>query len=233
MPRLETSSVRLIGLALLTAACSAAPAAPAASPATYPEPVRDAAAAESLLVDLASIDSTIRIDARYRDSGNFTGAPLPGYGANRLLLRREAASALRRVQVGLRDRGLGLLVWDAYRPVRATEAMVAWAARTGQENLLDDGYIARRSRHNLGVAIDLTLVDLATGKPLEMGTPYDTFAPEAHTANASGDVARSRALLVEAMEAEGFENYDQEWWHFSYPLEGAVPFDVPITETTP
>jgi D-alanyl-D-alanine dipeptidase len=191
------------------------------------------AAAESLLVDLATIDPSIRIDARYRDSGNFTGAPLPGYGANRLFLRREAAAALGRVQERLRARGLGLLVWDAYRPVRATEAMVEWATRTDQVHLLDDGYIARRSRHNLGVAIDLTAVDTATGRPLDMGTPYDTFGAEAHTANATGEVARNRAILVDAMEAEGFENYDQEWWHFSYPLENTVPFDVPITETAP
>ena len=191
------------------------------------------ATAESLLVDLATVDPSIRIDARYRDSGNFTGAPLPGYGANRLFLRREAAAALGRVQDRLRARGLGLLVWDAYRPVRATEAMVEWATRTDQVHLLDDGYIARRSRHNLGVAIDLTVVDTATGRPLDMGTPYDTFGAEAHTANATGEVARNRAILVDAMEAEGFENYDQEWWHFSYPLENTVPFDVPITETAP
>ena len=230
MSLMNISFVRALALAALVSSCATAPPS---QPVTYPEPVRDAAVAESLLVDLSSVDPAIRVDARYRDAGNFTGAPLPGYGANRLFLRREAATALGRVQARLRDRGLGLLVWDAYRPVRATEAMVEWAARTGQENLLDDGYIARRSRHNLGVAVDLTLVNLETGEPLEMGTPYDTFGPEAHTANASGAVARNRALLVDAMEAEGFENYDQEWWHFSYPLDGAVPFDVPITETTP
>ena len=141
------------------------------------EPIRDVAVAESLLVDLHEIDPSIRIDARYRTAQNFTGAPLPGYEANRLFLRREAGAALGRVQARLRERGLGLEVWDAYRPVRATEAMVEWAERTDQEHLLDDGYIARRSRHNLGVAIDLTLVDLTTGRELDMGTPFDTFEP--------------------------------------------------------
>ena len=77
----------------------------------------------------------------------------------------------------------------------------------------------------MGVAVDLTLVDTTTGHPLEMGTAYDTFTAEAHTANATGEVARKRRLLVEAMEAEGFRNYDQEWWHFSFEVEGAVPFD--------
>lgn len=220
----------MLAAAALLAACAAG--APAGG-TTYPEPVTSVTAAESLLVELTTVDPSIRIDARYRDSGNFTGAPLPGYGANRLFLRREAAAALGRVQDRLQARGLGLLVWDAYRPVRATEAMVEWATRTGRVHLLDDGYIARRSRHNLGVAIDLTVVDTATGRPLDMGTPYDTFGAEAHTANATGEVARNRAILVDAMEAEGFENYDQEWWHFSYPLENTVPFDVPITETVP
>jgi D-alanyl-D-alanine dipeptidase len=91
--------------------------------------------------------------------------------------------------------------------------------------LLDSGYIARRSRHNMGVAVDLTLVDLETGTEVPMGTPFDTFSEAAHTANAEGRVRRYRQLLVTMMESEGFENYDQEWWHFSYPVEGAVPFD--------
>lgn len=226
---MQTKNLAMLSLVVLAGCATGA----APEPVTWPDPVTSAAAADSLLVDISEIDPSIRIDARYRDSGNFTGAPLPGYGANRLLLRREAAAALGRVQDRLEEQGLGLLVWDGYRPVRATTAMVEWAERTGQVDLLDEGYIARRSGHNLGIAIDLTAVDLTTGRPLDMGTPYDTFGAEAHTANATGDVARNRAVLVEAMEAEGFANYDQEWWHFSYPLENTVPFDVPITETTP
>ena len=130
-----------------------------------------------------------------------------------------------RVQHRLQSGGLGLRVFDGYRPVRATQAMVDWAERTGRRALLDSGYIARRSRHNLGVAVDLTLVDLVTGTELPMGTPFDTFSEAAHTANAEGRVRRYRELLVSVMAAEGFANYDQEWWHFSYPVEGAVPFD--------
>ena len=95
------------------------------------------AAAESLLVDVRSVDSTIRVDARYAGANNFTGAPLPGYDAPRALLRREAAAALGRVQARLRTGGLGLLVFDGYRPVRATLAMVDWAERTGRADLLE------------------------------------------------------------------------------------------------
>jgi zinc D-Ala-D-Ala dipeptidase len=191
-------------------------------------PLGDTASAETLLVDVRSLDSTIAVDARYAGPNNFTGSPLPGYDAPRALLRREAAHALARVQARRRTGGLGLLVFDGYRPVRATRAMVQWATRTGRRNLLNDGYIASRSRHNLGLAVDLTLVDPGSGTMLDMGTPFDTFSEAAHTANASGRPARYRQILVRAMESEGFRNYEKEWWHFSYEIPGAVPFDQVI-----
>jgi D-alanyl-D-alanine dipeptidase len=192
---------------------------------TAPLPPAADRAAESLLVDVQSVDSTIRVDARYAGPHNFTGARLPGYNAPRALLRREVAAALGRVQARLRTGGLGLLVFDGYRPVRATLAMVDWAERTGRADLLNDGYIARRSRHNQGVAVDLTLVDPASGTQLDMGTPFDTFSEAAHTANAVGRVLRYRQILVRAMELEGFTNYEKEWWHFTYPVPRALPFD--------
>ncbi len=187
-----------------------------------------AADADTLLMDVQRLDSTILVDMRYRDSANFTGAPLPGYEANRALLHRNAAAALARVQFALREEGLSLKVFDAYRPVRATLAMVAWAQSVGREDLITDGYIADRSRHNLGLAIDCTLVDLATGAELDMGTPFDTFTDAAHTANAEGLVAVNRLRFVTAMAREGFVNYDREWWHFSYTVSSPLRFDVPI-----
>ncbi|HUF36111.1 MAG TPA: M15 family metallopeptidase, partial [Gemmatimonadales bacterium] len=199
-------------LALLLAGC--APPAGAAPPVQAEAegaliPASDAAA-DSILVDVRAVDSTIQVDARYAGADNFTGAPLPGYLSNRVLLHREAAEALGRVQARLRTGGLGLRVFDGYRPVRATRAMVEWAERTGRRALLDGGYIARRSRHNLGVAVDLTMVDLETGTEVPMGTPYDTFTEEAHTANAAGRVLRYRQILVRVMESEGFANYEKE-----------------------
>jgi zinc D-Ala-D-Ala dipeptidase len=125
--------------------------------------------------------------------------------------------------------GLTLRIFDGYRPVRATLAMVAWTEHTHREDLLRDGYIASRSRHNLGLAIDLTLADRATGEPLEMGTPFDTFSADAHTANATGLAAANRARLNAAMSAEGFTNYDQEWWHFTFQVPHELRFDLPIT----
>ena len=186
------------------------------------------AAAESVLVDIRSVAPAVQVDLRYATPNNFTGAVLPGYGAQRALLRREAAEALARVEERLRTGGLGLRIWDAYRPVRATQAMVAWAQRVGRTDLLDQEYIARRSRHNLGVAVDLTLVDLMTGTVLDLGTPFDTFTEAAHTANAQGRVQRYRQILVQAMESEGFKNYENEWWHFAYPVADPRPFDLPI-----
>jgi len=204
------------------------PADAAVSANTAALPSGTDGAAESLLVDVRSVDSTIRVDARYAGANNFTGARLPGYDAPRALLRREVAAALGRVQARLRTGGLGLLIFDGYRPVRATLAMVDWAERTGRVDLLDDGYIARRSRHNQGVAVDLTLVDPASGTQLDMGTPYDTFSEAAHTANVTGRPLRYRQILVRVMESEGFTNYEKEWWHFSYPVPGALPFDKVI-----
>jgi D-alanyl-D-alanine dipeptidase len=218
------------GLELALLSLLLAVPARAQSPPVNTEPVAIAPDSEAhlLLVEVRSRDSTIRVEARYSTVDNFTGAPLPGYERNAALLRREAADALARVQRRLATGGLGLKVFDGYRPVRATRAMVAWAERTGQQHLLTDGYIASRSRHNLGLAVDLTLVELTSGFELPMGTPFDTFSDSAHTANATGRVRSYRQLLVRAMESEGFRNYEQEWWHFMYEVPDAKAFDVPV-----
>ena len=232
--------VRAALIAATLAACvRTAPAPSPASPATAVPaanavetgelPLASAADARTLLVDVQSLAPAIRVDLRYRGSNNFTGAPLRGYEANRAFLRREAAAALADVERDVADSGWTLLVWDAYRPVRATEAMVAWTERTGRQDLVRDGYIASRSRHNLGVAIDLTLADATSGAPLEMGTPFDTFSPVAHTANAPTPAAAlNRQRLARAMSRHGFVPYDQEWWHFSFPVGAPVRFDVPV-----
>ena len=205
------------------------PPSPVAPPVNTAETeVAPDAVADTLLADIRSLDSTIVVDLRYATPNNFTGAPLPGYSANRAYLRRKAAASLARVQRALARDGLGIKVFDAYRPVRATLAMVEWTKRVSRPDLLRDGYIATRSRHNLGLAIDLTLIDLASGRELEMGTPFDTFSAAAHTANASGQTAANRQLLKAAMEREGFVNYEQEWWHFSFNVPSPLRFDRPI-----
>lgn len=233
MKTLEHLHRTCIGLSLVIAAgCSpAAPPSGSAQPSAAPSvntedlPVVADAVADSLLVDVRSVAPEIRVGLRYATPNNFTGAVLPGYEANRAFVRREAAPALARVARRAAAEGLALYIFDAYRPVRATLAMVDWARRSGRLDLFRDGYIASRSRHNLGLAIDLTLVDAATGEPLDMGTPFDTFSSSAHTANASGAVLDRRLRLKRLMEAEGFVNYDQEWWHYTFAVSNPLRFD--------
>ena len=217
-------------LALLAStACAQRSAAPAAMPVETGElPVGSARDADTLLADVAALAPEILVRLRYATSDNFTGAPLPGYEGNRALLRREAARALAEVARDVADSGWTLEVWDAYRPVRATDAMLAWTARTGRADLVRDGYIASRSRHNLGVAVDLTLVDRASGRELEMGTPFDTFSPAAHVASATGVATVDRQRLRRAMVRRGFVPYEDEWWHFAFPVEHPLRFDVPV-----
>jgi len=221
------ASLALCGCVQPSPGAAARPQAPSVN--TEETVVAPDAVADTLLTDVRTLDPRIVVDLRYATANNFTGAPLPGYLANRAFMRREAAAALGRVEGDLRPRGLGLKVFDAYRPVRATLAMVAWTQRVNRPDLLTDGYIASRSRHNLGLAIDLTLIDIATGREFEMGTPFDTFSAAAHTANASGEAAANRQKLKAAMEREGFVNYDQEWWHFSFNVPNPLRFDRPIT----
>ena len=209
----------------------AAPPVPDPSLATTnapPAPLAPDTTAARLLADVRSADSTIRVELRYATPYNFTGVVLPGYEASHALLRREVTVALAGVQHALAADGLGLKVFDAYRPVRATEAMVAWTRHVHREDLLRDGYIAEQSRHNLGVAVDLTLIDRASGRELKMGTAFDTFSPAAHTANATGEVAANRARLVRVMRDAGFVNLPEEWWHFSYPVPDPQRFDLVI-----
>jgi D-alanyl-D-alanine dipeptidase len=191
-------------------------------------PIAPHAVADTMLVDIHTLDTTIVVTLRSATSNNYTGAPIDGYQANRAYLRRETAAALVRVEQALLPQGLALEIFDAYRPVRASRAMVAWTQRVGREDLLRDGYIAAQSRHNLGVTVDLTLVERATGRELDMGTPFDTFSPAAHTANATGIAAVNRARLKRAMEAQGFIPYDQEWWHFTYNVPNPMRFDMVI-----
>lgn len=214
--------IALAAVGALTVAC-----APARTAAPGGVSVCPAEGERPALVRVTDVAPSIREDVRYATSDNFTGAPLPGYEVGAALLRPDAAEALRRVQEDLYARGYSLLVWDAYRPVRATMGMIDWAERTGNEWVLDDGYVARRSNHNRGNTVDLTVVSRATGQPLDMGTPYDHFGTQSHTANASGQVHANRRLLLGAMEAEGWENYPQEWWHFTFPVEHDF-LDIPI-----
>jgi D-alanyl-D-alanine dipeptidase len=186
------------------------------------------------LVDVSWVAPTIELDLRYVGYDNFVGAPIDGYAAPRCWLLRPAAEALAKVERDLRAEGLGLRVFDCYRPQRAVDHFVRWANDLSDQRtkpryyphveksaLFDEGYIARRSGHSRGATVDLTLVRAADGTPLDMGSPFDFFDPVSHTESPDvTDVQHyNRLRLRAAMEARGFVNYPQEWWHYTLERE--------------
>lgn len=176
-------------------------------------------------VDLARLPG-VHLAVGYARPDNFTGAALPGYEVEGAWLHRSAADAIERVLDRLAPRRLGLVVYDAYRPVRASAAMVAWCEANAREELLE-GWIGRTSRHNRGVAIDVGLA-WRGGPALPMGGAWDDFAPHSHVANAVGAARANRRALAEVMEAEGFRPYWREWWHFERAVDPLPePRDVP------
>lgn len=205
-----------VGYAVLSAAASSGDAA-----------VGSPALRRAGLVDIHRYAPGARLDIRYATARNITGRRLPGYCRPWALLRRPAARDLGRVQRLLRRRGLGLRVYDAYRPARASRALVRWAYRADRPELVGD-YIASRSRHNIGRAIDLTLVSRRTGRVLAMGTTYDTLGPQASTYAAGGRALRNRLILRRAMLRHGFGPYDREWWHFEHRSGFQRRLDVPL-----
>ena len=131
--------LRISLLALSLGGCSVLQRKPP-EPINTPElPTASDDAFDSLMVDVQRVDTSIVVDLRYATPNNFTGAPLPGYEANRAYLRAEAASALAVVQEDLKLQGMGLKIFDAYRPIRASEAMVAWTQKVNRPDLLRDG----------------------------------------------------------------------------------------------
>jgi D-alanyl-D-alanine dipeptidase len=217
---------------------------------------------------LRDIDPSILQDIRYAGSNNFVGRPLRGYAAAECVVKRDVGLALARIQRELAPQKLSLKMLDCYRPARAVADMVAWS-RDGAETpaqrrynpafrkqgLFRLGYIAERSGHSTGAAVDLTLVDLtadhsARFEPdkvyadctapasartpeasIDMGTGYDCSDAMAHTAATSigPSQRRWRNALVTAMAKQGFVNYAKEWWHFSLPGAAGPAYDFPIT----
>jgi D-alanyl-D-alanine dipeptidase len=165
------------------------------------------------LVELTSLDPTIRLDIRYASTRNFLGTPL--YSQARAFMQRPAAEALVRVQRSLAAEGYGLLVHDAYRPWYVTR--IFWDAMPPELHR----YVAdpaEGSRHNRGCAVDLTLYELRSGREVQMPSVYDEATERAYPTYAGGTAGqrRMRDLLRRHMEAQGFTVYEFEWWHFDY-----------------
>jgi serine beta-lactamase-like protein LACTB len=182
---------------------------------------------KSDLVELIKLDPTIRLDVRYATTNNLFGTVF--YSEPRAFMQRPAAEALVRVNSKLKAMGYGLLVHDAYRPWYVTK--VFWDATPADKKL----FVAdpsKGSRHNRGCAVDITLYDLQTNKPVEMVSTYDETTDRAYPNYLGGTSLQRwhRDLLRKAMEAEGFTVYEAEWWHFDYkdwqkyPIQN-IPFN--------
>lgn len=196
-------------------------------------------------VYVADVAPKVVIDARYAGSDNFVGRPVDGYRANTAILTRPAAEALAKVSEDLAAFGLGLKVFDGYRPQPAVDHFVRWAADLSdvstkarhypdvdKSKLFEEGYIAERSGHSRGSTVDLTIIDLKTGQELAMGTPFDYFGPESWPSNTDLPVEQRafRALLQQVMVRHGFRPLKEEWWHFTLENEPhpETYFDFPV-----
>lgn len=180
---------------------------------------------EDPLVEVATFDPRIRVRTVYATADNFVGEVL--YPVSRTFLRRSAMERLSRVQDRLEAQGLGLLVYDGYRPWSVTKRM--WDV-IGDPDFVADP--SKGSRHNRGMAVDCGLVD-AEGRPLPMPTAFDAFVPEARADAllASAELTRNRDILVTTMEAEGFSVLSSEWWHFDAEgWEQRGLLDVPLAD---
>ena len=197
-------------------------------------------------VDLKELMPNLRSDMRYYSSNNFVGAPIDGYNEPKVMLTKEAAEALKKVQDELERLGFGLLVYDAYRPQRATDHFVRWAQdenddtmkaqfypNIDKKDLFSKGYISIKSGHSRGSTVDVTIVSLKTKQILNMGSPYDLFDEVSsvnHTETISKNQQALRLLLKRRMEKHGWQSYPKEWWHFTLKDEPYPDtyFDFPI-----
>ena len=180
-------------------------------------------------MDASAFAPTLALDLRYATAENFVGARVDGYEMARCLLSEPAARALAAAQADLAGAGLGLVVFDCYRPQRAVDHFVRWshepadpvlAARhhpnVPKHELIARGYIAARSGHSRASTVDVGLIRLGDGAALELGTPFDFFDPLSHVDAPVPELARAnRKRLSEAMQRHGFTPYPPEWWHFT------------------
>lgn len=165
------------------------------------------------LVELDQFDAAIKLDIRYATSDNFVGRPV--YPEARAFLQRPAAEALRRANAKLRRHGYGIVVFDGYRPWSVTKLFWDVTPPDKHQFVADS---REGSRHNRGCAADVSLYQLATGRNVPMPSEYDEMTERAYPDYRGGtdDERRTRDLLRQVMETEGFSVYRTEWWHFDY-----------------
>ena len=222
--RVAVTRAILSGLAcaVLLASCASTPARPPVEPGPFRTPE---------LVEVVTLDPTVRLDVRYATANNFLGRAV--YSEARVFLQRPAAEALVRASRRVREAGYGLLLFDGYRPWSVTKMF--WdATPAGKKQFVADP--RKGSRHNRGCAIDLTLYELASGREVEMPGAYDEMTERSYPTYAGGaaEARRVRDVLRSAMEAEGFTVYEFEWWHFDYRDWREYPIlDLPFAALGP
>jgi D-alanyl-D-alanine dipeptidase len=190
--------------------------------------------------------SGVRWDAKYATWDNFTGKPVDGYLANRVVGTRALCAALSRARDEAASLGFGLLLWDGYRPQRAVDCFLRWSKRPedGRTKLrhypnidrlaiFAEGYVAAKSGHSRGSTVDLTLYHLPSGELARMGGDHDLMDPISHH-GAKGITpveVKNRRYLCSIMERCHFASYAQEWWHYTLRDEPhpTTYFDFPIT----
>lgn len=163
------------------------------------------------LVEISKVIPGIKLDIKYATTDNFMHRAM--YTQARAFARAPVVAALKQVQAALKLKGLGLKIYDAYRPYAVT---VDFYKMTPDTNFVADPKYG--SKHNRGCAIDLSVVDLKTGKELNMPTPFDSFSRKAAAAypELSAEQLQNRQLLKDVMEAHGFKQLKSEWWHFDF-----------------
>ena len=187
---------------------------------------------------------TVELNCRYYSSNNFIGEQIDGYLSPRAILSKEAVEALTKVQEDLKSFGLGLKVFDAYRPQKAVDHFVRWGRDLAdvkmksesyptvqKRDLFKEGYIAKHSGHSRGSTVDLTIIDLQSRVELDMGSTFDFFGKRSWVtySNISTSQRANRMLLHNIMLKYNFKSYPQEWWHFTLknePYKSYFDFDV-------
>ena len=190
-------------------------------------------------IDIKEYIPSIVIDLKYASNDNFTGHIVNGYESPKCLLTIEAARSLRYIQTILNKSGYSLKIYDAYRPQRSVNHFINWSKNLSdtinkryyypnlaKSILFKLGYIASKSSHSRGSTVDLTLVDITSGKEVDMGSPYDFFGLESSHdyKNISNTQKNNRKFLLDIMTNNGFSSYPKEWWHYTL-------YDEPFTST--
>ena len=182
-------------------------------------------------IDIKEYIPSIFIDLKYASNDNFTGHIVNGYESPKCLLTIEAARSLRYIQTILNKSGYSLKIYDAYRPQRSVNHFINWSKNLSdtinksyyypnlaKSILFKLGYIASKSSHSRGSTVDLTLVDITSGKEVDMGSPYDFFGLESSHdyKNISNTQKNNRKFLLDIMTKNGFSSYSKEWWHYTF-----------------